>query len=183
MRTFIKTLFFALIAISIYGCKDTHCPAFPTKLVEYFPYSNGEELKFMNTNNDTVTLKINNYRTSDSYSFDWNCKCVCEADAGFDTDNSDIYSIKIKGGIFFSNEDNTSILSCNFYDAQLSNDNFEIVKTIENPYSDTPIESFGDTVLMKKDDYYRFNSVKIIKGKGIVEFWDNNQNCNWILIE
>ena len=45
------------------------------------------------------------------------------------------------------------------------------------------MESFGDTVVMEKNDYYRFGSVKIIKGKGIVEFWDNKQNCNWMKIE
>lgn len=178
-----RTLFFVIIALSLSGCKETHCPAFPTNLVEYFPYSNGDELKFMNTNNDTVTLKINKYWTSDSYSFDWNCKCSCEADAGFDADDSDKYSIKIEGRIHFYNESNSSILSCNFYDAQLSNDNFEIEKIIENPYSDKFMESFGDTVVMEKNDYYRFGSVKIIKGKGIVEFWDNKQNCNWMIIE
>ena len=114
-----RALIFVIIALSFSGCKETHCPGFPTNLVEYFPYTNGDELKFMNTNNDTLTLKIDKYWTSDSYSFDWNCKCSCEADAGFDSDDTDKYSIKIQGRIHFYNESNTSILSCNFYDAQL----------------------------------------------------------------
>ncbi len=177
-----RALIFVVIVLSLSGCKETDCPAFPSSLVDYFPYTNGDELKFMNTNNDTLILKIDKYWTSDSYSFDWNCKCSCEAEAGFDTNGTDKYSIKIQGRIHFYNESNTSILGCNFYDAQLSNDNFEIEKTIKNPYSDKFMESFGDTVVMERSDYNRFGSVTIIKGKGIVEFWDSKQNCNWMKI-
>lgn len=44
-------------------------------------------------------------------------------------------------------------------------------------------KSFGDTIIMEKQDYYRIGMVKIIISKGIVEFWDKKQNCNWIMIE
>ena len=178
-----RALILIILIASLVSCKETHCPAFPTNLVEYYPYSNDEVLKFKNYNNDTLTLRINNNWVSDSYTFDWNCKCSCEADAGFNTDSDSKYSLKIEGRINFYNENSTSILSCNFYDAQLSNDNFETQEVVDNPYGEEMTKSFGDTIIMEKQDYYRIGMVKIIISKGIVEFWDKKQNCNWIMIE
>ena len=178
-----RLLILFLLVFSLFGCKETQCPAFPSSLIGYFPYSTGDELRFINTNDDTLKINITNDWTSSSYSFDWNCKCSCEANAGFDTDDSNNYSIGIEGRIHFYNENNTSILSCNFYDAQLSNDNFEIEKVIINPYSNQLLESFGDTVFIEKYEFYRIGNVKIIKSKGIVEFWDKKQNCVWRLEE
>jgi hypothetical protein len=178
-----RLLVLFLFTFSLFGCKETQCPAFPTSLTKYFPYAIDDELRFINANDDTLKLNITKDWTSENYSVDWNCKCSCEADAGFDTDDSDKYSIRIEGRIHFYNENNTSILSCNFYDAQLSNDNFEIEKVIIDPYSNQLLESFGDTLFIEKDDFYRIGNVKIIKSKGIVEFWDKKQNCVWSLIE
>lgn len=178
-----KALLILILAVGLVSCKETHCPAFPTKLSAYYPYTNGELLKFKNSNSDTLTLKVIEDWASNSYSFDWNCKCACGTNAGFNTDSDNTYSLKIVGSISFYNENSISELSCNFYDAYVSNDGFSIQKEIENPYNEESSQFFGDTVFMEKQEYYRIGNVKIIKGKGIFEFWDKKQNCNWILIE
>ena len=182
MKPFIL-LILTIIAIGLVSCKDTQCPSFPTKLKEYYPYSNGTLLQFKNSNNDTLRMKVIKEWSSDSYSYEWNCKCVCGADAGFNTESDPKYSLKLMGVISYFDEDNFSILSCNFDDAQLSSDKFEVQKEIGNPYDGGSIELFGDTIFIEKRDYQRIGNVRIVRGKGITEFWDKKQNCNWVKID
>ena len=178
-----KVLSSFLIIFVLAGCKETYCPAFPASLIDYFPYIKENTILFKNSQNDTLPLKIVNNWSSDSYSFKWNCKCSCEADFGFDTDLENKYSLKIEGRISVSEETNISVLSCAFYDAQISNDYFSITKEGINPYSNENSSLFGDTIIIEKDNYYRIGMVEIIKGKGVTEFWDNKNNCTWKRIE
>jgi len=175
----VTKLLIIMLAISFASCK-VHCPAFPKELRDsYYPYFKGELLKFTNNNNDTLEIKIENTWISDSHSFEWNCDCMCSANAGFDTEMDNNYLLKISGVILLYSETNGYLLECEFYDSYLSSDSFG---TIQNNYTgETAI--FGDTIFMEKQEYYRIGSVKIVKNKGIVEFWDKQQNCNWVKIE
>ena len=174
-----RVLLIIIIATSFTSCIQVHCPAFPKELKDnYFPYSNGELLTFTNSSNDTFEITIKNNWISDSYSFARNCDCLCASHAGFDTEQENKYSLNIQGSILF-NGDDTKIytLRCEFHDVYT--DEFETEK--RDSIEDTAI--FGDTIFMEKQAAYRISSVKIVKNKGIVEFWDKQQNCNWVKIE
>lgn len=174
-----KYVFYIISIIVLAGCKETHCPAFPNSLIEYYPYLINDVLRFVNSNNDTLTIEINNTWKTDGYSYAWNEKCACGADAGFDTNVNDNYSLKIEGNISATD---ITIFRCNFYNAKINNDNFA-VRIEGNPYTEKLTDNFSDTILIEKQDYYRISHVKIIKGKGIVEFMDNELNCIWKKIE
>jgi hypothetical protein len=176
-----RALILILLIISLVSCKETYCPAFPTHLIDYYPYSKGDVLLFKNSNNDTLTLIVINDWASDNYSFDWNCKCSCGAEAGFDTDMSSDFSLRISGNINIA-ENNIEFIS-NFYDSITNNDIFSYYQEGINPFSKEQISTLSDTILIEKQPFHRIGKVKIVKGKGIVEFWDNEQNCNWIKIE
>ena len=178
-----RILIIIVIALNLFGCEQTHCPAFPLDLVEYYPYINGDRLKFKNSINDTLVLNINNNWFSDSYSFDWNCKCSCGADAGFSSEMDTIFSIEISGSIDVSNDTKVSILNCTLSDGKVSNDNFSFRVDGVNPFLDESADLFVDTIILKNVDIYRFNNVLIVKSEGIIEFWDEKQNCVWSLIE
>ena len=180
MKKTVKLLLIIMLAISFASCKEIHCPAFPKELRDsYFPYSAEELLKFANNNNDTLEVKIKNTWISDAHSFPKNCDCECGAYAGFDTEMDKKTLLKINGTIHFFSESKDYYLRCEFYDSYLSSDLFETLKY--NFTEKTAI--FGDTIFMEEQEYYRIGSVKIVKNKGIVEFWDKQLNCNWIKIE
>ena len=176
-----KVLIFFILALGVVGCKETHCPAFPEYFLKYFPYERGDLIRFSNLNNDTLYLIVNNNWVSDSYSFDWNCKCSCGAEAGFDTDIESILSIRINGNI---NVGETSVeLICNFYNSEINNDVLSYYQEGINPYSKEIYSLISDTITINKQECHRIEKVKIIKDKGIVEFWDKEQNCNWVKVE
>jgi len=180
MKKTVKLLLIIMLAISFASCKEIHCPAFPKELRDsYFPYSAEELLKFANNNNDTLEVKIKNTWISDAHSFPKNCDCECGAYAGFDTEMDNNYLLKINGAIHVYSEPRGYSLECEFYDSYLRIDGFKTSKY--NHTGETAI--FGDTIFMEKQEYYRIGSVKIVKDKGIVEFWDKQQNCNWVKIE
>jgi hypothetical protein len=178
-----KALIIVLLVISFSGCKQTYCPSFPPSLLDYFPYSKGEKLRFENQNNDTLVLFVNNCWATDSYSFSWNCKCSCGADAGFETKMDSIYLIEVSGSLDISNDTRVSIISCTISDEKTSSDDFYYRIDGVDPFLEENYKLFGDTLLFKKDEFYRYNNVLVIRTKGIVQFWDKNHNCNWVKID
>lgn len=86
-----KTTFVLLIVVVI-GCKEgRHSPTFSSELLGYFPYSEGDALKFINTNNDTLILNISEHFVSDSYTQEPGSKALCEAEANFRTSDTNQY--------------------------------------------------------------------------------------------
>ena len=175
-----KLLSIIILATIFVSCKEIHCPSFPKEVRDnYFPYSNGNLLKFTNKNSDTITIKIDVQWITDSYSFNRYCKCACEAEAGFFTEMDNNFVLKISGLILFYSKESSYILSCEFHNSYLNNDMFEIVK---NDFAGVN-GVFGDTIFIEKQEYYRIGSVKIVKNKGIVEFWDKEYDCIWVKTE
>ena len=174
-----KKLLPFLLAFVITGCKDIHCPNFPAQLEDYLPYSNAETLKFANINEDTISLIINNYWTSDNYSYKCKNDCLCEANKGFESELNKKYSIKIFSYITYYSESKHSTFICEFHDSDLNSDEF----LKKEYYSSLNNSIFGDTIFIEKQEYYRFGSIKIVKGKGILEFWDKENDCFWIKVE
>lgn len=176
-----KKLIGIILMVCSTGCKDTHCPAFPHSLLDYFPYSKGEELRFDNDNGDTLLLVVTNSWASDAYSFEWNCKCACGAGAGFKTDISSNYSLRIDGELTLG--ENHFEVVCYFYDSVIHHDVFSYFKEGFNPFNAEQQLTLPDTIFIEKQIYNRIGKMKIIRSKGIVEFWDKEQNCNWVRIE
>ena len=183
-----KALLIIIIAIGFTSCIEIHCPAFPKELKDlYFPYSTGEVLTFTNSNNDTLEVKIENSWTSDSHSFSSNCDCACSASAQFDTETANKFSLKIRGSINYSiSRDKIKkrnyYLECEFQFSYLGSDSFATEQyNFTGEKKETAI--FGDTIFIEKQECYRIGSVKIVKNKGIVEFWDKQQDCNWVKYE
>ena len=178
-----KLIISILIFITFFSCKSTYCPSFPENLEYFFPYVKGDVINFIDQNNDTLQLIVNENLVSDSYSIKWNCKCSCVANLGFTTDLETEHLLGLEGAIIIHPEENKSELSIKIYNAQLNSDTFTIIVENLNPYLVDTSNIFGDTIRIQKEDYNRIRSILIIKGKGIVEFFDKNQNCNWIKIE
>ncbi len=176
-----RVLMIFILLISLMGCKETHCPAFPQCLVEYFPYTNSDVLRFKNIDDEILILNVNKDWTSDSYSFAWNCKCSCGAGAGFETDLSPSYDLRVTGNI--DADENSFELICYFDVSKTRNDVFSYYKEGLNPFNQEVESSLPDTIDLNLQKFSRVNNVKIIKKKGIVEFWDKKQNCVWRLIE
>ena len=177
MKT-LKTLLIFLLIFNYIGCKKTHCPAFPSQLIDNYPYSKGETLKFKNINEEILQLKIIYYNVSDGYSYKWNNDCTCSASLGFMTEENNKFSIKIHCNISLNSESKKSSLVCTIYNSFVSSDDLEIVKYFADINS-----IFGDTIIIEKQEYFRFGSVKIVKGKGIIEFWDKEHDCFWVKVE
>jgi hypothetical protein len=178
-----KKLIGIILIIWLTGCKDTHCPAFPPSLLDYFPYSKGEELRFDNEDGDTLLLVVTNSWASDAYSFEWNCKCSCGANAGFETSLDESFLVSIKGSIELSNDTKVSIISCSISDGIISSDDFFFRVNDINPFIEENNILFGDILLLENNEYFRYNNLLIAKTKGIVEFWDYKNNCLWKKIE
>lgn len=176
-----KKLIGIILITCLAGCKDTHCPAFPPNLLDYFPYSKDEELRFENEDGDTLLLVVTNSWASDAYSFEWNCKCSCGANAGFETGYSTNYAIKLKGEINLG-ENSFEIINY-LFDMYEYNDVFKYSIEELNPYNDEQILSLPDLIYIENEEYISFNKLKIKRSKGIVEFWDYKNECLWKKIE
>lgn len=183
MNNQVKTFLSAFILLLLCGCRDIHCPAFPERLLAYMPYENGEFLKFKNLDNDTLVFKIKDTYASGPSSFDWNCKCACISDAGFETEINTQNALGIKSGISISNEPYLTNIGYVFYDGDSINDYFSLLVTGNNPYIKDNNAFFGDSIIIEDQENERIVKVKILKGKGIVEFFDKKENCNWVKID
>ena len=169
------------MAIGLVNCKKTHCPGFPGQLIDYIPYVEGDIIRFRNEANDTLSIKVKENWVTNEYSFSWNCKCSCGAGASFSTELDTLSSIKIVGSI-----------SCSKHSAYLNLDIYDYVKTIDefsrfienaDPYLEENNNIFGDTIFNHYEQFNRFNDLTIVKGEGIIQFWDEKLNCLWSKID
>lgn len=102
---------------------------------------------------------------------------------GFKTDFMVDQLLKIEGEILIYPEENKSELRMEFFNSQINSDYFAINVENKNPYSDNYTNLFGDTIQVTKADTYRIETIKIVYGKGLIEFYDKKENCNWVKID
>ena len=156
-----------LLAIS---CKED-CPAFPKHLIDYYPYKTGDILKFENSNNDTIEYIVRGISITEKHSIDGGCsKCACEGpllyflaeDMNYDSINGEIIGGIINLNIHYN------------YLVAYANKN----KDFFNP-KDSLL--FGKTVILEPLPHNQGNIsyAKVIKGEGIVEFFDTDNNWLW----
>ena len=159
------------------GCKNTHCPAFPAHFVDYYPYHVGDILRFANSENDTIALKISIVDTSGEESFGFGCDCACEFYHHFTTKGVDTSKFFIEGGIHGSNNYVTG--NSRFSDFYNYHDIFYFKKENINPHDPENSNIFGDSIILKNNEADGVNKSLIVKGEGIVEFFDVKNNCIW----
>jgi hypothetical protein len=178
----ISSMVIFLGSICSMGCRDIHCPEFPADLV-YFPYSAGQELKFMNCHGDVHTFIISDKENTKAYSFGWNCKCVCDVHTQFNTKaNQDTMSIK--GRIEMDGRDDKAphSISISFTIEKGNKYDFLRMDLQEKiPYSEVA-KYLGDTLVIEKTNKSIVKKLVIAKNKGLISYITIDDE-EWVLAE
>ena len=183
MKKISVTIVTALLLFCV-GCK-THCPEFPAEL-NYFPYYEGQELKFINSQNDIRNFVISNKENTKSYSFGNNCKCVCDAFSSFRTsENQDSISlncnINIVGGRYNDVIASHMEISCYFQYSYYYSDYLSRELPAGKPYEEL-YDYLEDIITIEKENNKIVNKIVIVKGKGLVSYTTVDGE-EWKLVE
>jgi hypothetical protein len=148
------------------SCKQEECPAFPEHLIDYYPYKVGDTLKFANQNKDTISYYIGEFNISPKHT-------------------------STRYGICGSPELNFRASQKHFIgNISIGRINMEIGPSYgihaladanKDPFNPKDSLLFGKTVILEPAPHNKKNIdyVKVIKGEGIVEFFDNETNYLW----
>ena len=186
----------ALLIISalIFQSCQIHCSAFPEWLCKYAPYEEGNTITFANENDSTIKLKVENKDKTEKYSFGKNCKCVCDC--------HNYTSLKM----FTTAEQQEKLqilLICDLDVGRRSPEKYEIIPinfhvsisdgyrgddvyttlNVVNPYEYGSEQKLNDTIVLQNETTKYFSCATIVKGKGLTEFYDKENNCTWRLAE
>ena len=167
-----------IVVMASASCGKTYCPAFPPHLMDYYPYHVGDILKFTNSANDTIAMKVNSVDTSVEESFGFGCDCACGFYHNFTTEIDPLLleQIFMSGGMY-GDEDYIRIA---FGIADPHNGNeFYLIKEDINPFAPENSNIFGDTLIFENDKATKYNKITIVKGEGAIEFFDPKNNCTW----
>jgi len=166
-----------LFLITIFGCRKEKCPGFPTGL-NFFPYSKGQELKFINSLNEIKSFIIEEKYSSLPYEL---CnglygKCACEPPkSGFFTyQNQDSIQIQCSLEIW---DNNVLEASSQFRYSYLYSDYF--FKEFSNA---TTFLSEIDTITIEGNNSKICKKVVIVKEKGLVSYTTADGE-EWKLVE
>ena len=184
-------VFLSLLCIS---CKEIHCPEFPANL-NYFPYENGQELKFKNTQGDIRNFTIISKENSIPESFTSNCKCACDVYTGFKTNpNQDNISIECR--INISGREEFSRVYIHNFIANISDDNDMYIYMIDFLNKEIDIREFGitsknfkeiekhlkDTISIESDNNQLIKKIVLVKNRGLLSYTTTDDE-EWNLIE
>ena len=118
------------------------------------------------------------------------------------------YAPYVKGSTVSFKNENDSVIEINFYlDAKESKQDVGAINNIDvsirsfdndivvvgqsykddfsgiNPYDYGHEQKLGDTIVLQNKKYDDFSDMVIVKGKGLAEFYDKENNCTWRLVE
>jgi len=162
---------FFLLILCI-GCKKTYCPGFPIDL-NYFPYSKNQELKFVNSQQNIRNFIVYNNENSQPWSYDWNCKCACDAVSLFklhpNPDTLGIYLSSISGMIGLSGGEEVSKISISFIFSSSESLSKILYEGKSISYKEVG-KYFSDTISMENEDNKIITKVVIAKGKGLLSY-------------
>jgi hypothetical protein len=183
----INIIIIILLSIFCINCRQTNCPAFPPEL-NYFPYYDGQELKFTDSHNNIQSFVISNRESSEEFSFDHNCKCVCEAYSSFKTnENQDSLrlecNLNISGGRYDNIMASSAILNCRFQFSSRYHDNLseELLMDKQIPYHELS-KYLNDTIFLEEKNGKIVNNAIIVKNKGLVSYTTLDGE-EWKLVE
>ena len=176
-------------ALLFQSCR-VHCSAFPEWLCKYAPYEEGSTVSFKNENDSIIELQVIEFYKSEAQSYSRNCKCGCEGDM-----LAALYSKPMKIEINFyldakeSKQDVGAINNINVSIRSFDNDIVVVGQSYKddftgiNPYDYGHEQKLGDTIALQTKKYDDFSDMVIVKGKGLAEFYDKENNCTWRLVE
>ncbi|MDR3236706.1 MAG: hypothetical protein LBT48_08315 [Prevotellaceae bacterium] len=170
-----KLLFITLSALLLTACSTKYCPGFPDYLADYYPYKNGDTLKFVNQNNDTIFYFVSEVSKPNEQTISECYKCDCSFPsfyfyaAGSPPISGVIYTYK-------------SLLSLEF---EIFNTNILVASgdPAKDPFNPNDSLLFGKIVVLKnRQGEINISTATIEKGKGIMDFFDSNTNYLWTKI-
>ena len=177
MRMKTKMILLFALTLLLIGCNN-FCPGLPAKYDAYLPYTAGQQIVFNNSNNDTLALIINDLILIKDHEIS-TCG-MCECDPQFisvilrEKDNPLLFK-QMKIRIYLNNSTLSSYITTNNLDNARSQDYFE---------KKTPVTSLTDTIYLTNiDTPAKIDNITIVKGKGVVSFYDITTNHTWKLIE
>lgn len=171
----------------IFNSCQVHCSAFPEWLCKYAPYEEGSTVSFKNENDSVIKLKVTNFYKSEANSFSRNCKCSCVGDLSVDLKNE-----QLALNIYFSlseNRGNQGIGAIDNIAVSIANLDKDIAAIYKddfpgiNPYDYDSEQKLGDTITLQNTKNDKFFNMVIVKGKGLTEFYDKENNCIWKFVE
>lgn len=169
-----------LLVMEMMGGCGKHCPGFPDEYVDYFPYTEGETVKFTNADNDTIAFEVTGVLQVKEHKISTCGMCECDPPAVFlslEPTIKDSFIGKVAVVIDLS-EDSKAM---SFYFGFFYN------KEIFEPNSDyltytIPINTLQDTVIIDEPNPKRISKLTLVKGKGIISFYDIINQSEWIAI-
>ena len=177
-----------IISAFVFQSCQIHCSAFPEWLCKYAPYEEGSIVTFKNENDSVIELKVIEFYKSEAQSFGRNCKCGCGGHM-----IAALYSKQMKIEInFYLNENrgkqgigtiNEIVVSIKSLGKDLAGISYKDDFSGINPYDYGHEQKLGDTIALQTKICDDFSDMVIVKGKGLTEFYDKENNCTWRLME
>ena len=151
-----------------------HCPEFPNNL-NYFPYYEGQELNFINSQQTIHTFVISNKYNSTPDFFSHNCKCECNIETKFNIySNQD--SLSMDGGIYITGRKDASYVSVSCFGLRKY-----ILERKSVPY-DKLSKYLEDTIVIEDENNKVITKIVIVNGKGLVSYTTADGE-EWKLVE
>jgi len=179
-----KIHLFLLLSIICINCKEMHCPAFPTNL-NYFPYYNSQELKFIDSHQNENLLVISKKENSKKYTDGRTDKALCYSNSYFIA-NFRQDSLTLECEINISGKGNYAhgvsvfgrIKKNNLFVEGLSIDT-KLPKKCTYKKIDNHL---GNTLCLENENNKLIKRVVIVKNKGLVSY-TTADGVEWKLVE
>ena len=165
------------------SCK-IHCPEFPAEL-NYFPYYEGQELQFINSQRNIQSFTITNKENSESEVFGQNCKCLCYIFTYFNI-NSLSDSLSMRCEINIDGRENVwgINIDCHIEDNLRNKELLSIgVELPDNKISYDEIDKYlEDTIIIENKNNKTVTKIVFVKNKGLVSYTTADGE-EWKLVE
>lgn len=178
MKTRITLLIITVLLLT--GCGKEHCPGFPDEYADYLPYSPGQRIEFKN-NNDTLAFSVYNVYQIKPTEISKCGMCMC------DPPMLSFVALRINEDLFFYRIDlDLLLIKPNFLtcDVSLRYDQEQVQPYNDDWATEIPLSTtMPDTLfIINNTTPARISDLTIVKGKGIVFFYDIENQSEWELI-
>ena len=174
-----KMILLVTSVLILFGCGDEFCPGFPKEYEDYLPYEKGQILRFDNGKNDTIAYEIQYIDISKDQYVSRYGKYGCTA-------------TPYKSFGSFAIGENKISAELNYVIYSVGKEKLDTQVAFIYGYSKVSdilekklFEATTDfiTIINEREIINRITKVKILKGKGIISFYDKELDCEWTLVE
>ena len=175
-----KKILAPLLILFLYiGCKEA-CEPIPKEILSYMPDMEDKVIVFSN-GHDSVSLSVEYYANEMPNSCYKGHKDCCEYTAGMKTSTDSTFQIGMHYSVFYNIVGVSSLRY--FISLRSSSSGYRQDFCIDK--QDIPFHQvkehplFGDTVYLDQKGRERYDSITVVRGEGIVRFYDNKYDCYW----